>query len=172
MTLYNPAEPYHRPSRQMRPIHPEAGENLHPRCIEMAEAMREGADTFRGLVGRGFSAQEITAFHEAAQALARENSVRHLNMRPDAIEDIIDKARHAVPNRPPLPRGIEETQATLVAWSRYCAARSALTLDPWATQRERCLSILRAYLDRAEIFEPIKQRIIEAVAETLPQVAQ
>jgi len=51
-------------------------------------------------------------------------------------------------------------------------ARSAMTLDPWASQRERCLQLLRAYLDRSTMFEPSKRTVVEAVAATLPKVAQ
>lgn len=164
----NPA----RFSAQTRPVHPEDGADIHPRCREMAEAMREGHDTYKALKAAQFSDAEIRAHHEQAQALAQEASIRHIHMRPDALEDIIEKARVAMPNRPPLPRGTGETQSIMVDWSRYCMARAALTLDPWATQRERCLSILRAYLDRTAIFEPSKRAVIEAVAASLPKVAQ
>jgi len=173
MTLYNRAEPYHRrPSMQTRPIHPEDDGEIHPRCREMADAMREGADTFKALTAAHFSPAEITAHHEQARALAGEASVRHISLRPDDLADIIEKARIAMPNRPPLPRGAEETQAMLVLWSRYCMARAALTLDPWASQRERCLATLRAYLDRTAIFEPSKRAVVKAVEDTLPKVIQ
>jgi hypothetical protein len=162
----------HRFSRQIRPIHPEANADIHPRAVEMAEAVREGDDTFRALQGRGFSAREIKDFSEAALHLARENSVRHLTQRPDALEDVIDKAKTAMPNRPPLPRGTAETQAVLTLWGRYCMARTALTFDPWPSQRERCLAILRTYLDRTQLFEHSKKQVVEAVAASFPKVAQ
>lgn len=162
----------HRFSRQVRPIHPEADADVHPRAVEMAEAMREGADTFRALKGRGFSDREIADFADAARALAQENSIRHLTLPPDRLEDIIDKAKIAMPNRPPLPRGTAETQATLVLWGRYCMARNALTFDPWPAQRERCLGILRAYLDRTQLFEHSKKEVVEAVSASFPRVTQ
>jgi hypothetical protein len=162
----------HRFSHQIRPIHPEANADIHPRAVEMAEAMREGDDTFRALKGRGFSDREIRDFSEAAQQLARENSVRHLSPRPDALEEVIEKAKMAMPNRPPLPRGTTETQAVLTLWSGYCMARTALTFDPWPLQRERCLAILRNYLNRTQLFEHSKREIVEAVAASFPKVAQ
>lgn len=173
MTLYNRAEPHHRrPSFQTRPIHPEDGGDIHPRCREMADAMREGADTYKALTAARFSPAEITAHHEQARALAREESVRHVHFRPDDLADIIEKACVAMPNRPPLPRGTEETQPTMVLWNRYCMARAALTLDPWASQRERCLGVLRQYLDRTALFGPTKSVVVKAVEASLPQVAQ
>jgi hypothetical protein len=162
----------HRFSRQIRPIHPEADADIHPRAVEMAEAMREGADTFRALQGRGFSAREITDFREAAAALARENSVRHLALPPDRLEDIVDKAKVFMPNRPPLPRGLSETQAVLARWGRYCMARHALVLDPHHEQRERCLKLLADYLGMSQMYAPAIKNVVDAVAAGMPKVTQ
>lgn len=163
---------HRRSSRQARPAFPEEAGAHHPRCVEMAEAMREGAATFKLMLGAGFTSAEIAEFFEEARRIATERSVRHVSARPDALEDVILKAREAIPNRPALPRGIEETQDTLLRWGRYCMARNALLLDPWPSQRERCLSLLRAYLDRSVMFAPSKDVVVAKAAESLPQVAQ
>ena len=164
---------YFRSSRQTRPVLPEGDPGGVPaRCTEMAEAMREGHTTFKALRAEGFTVAEITEYHAFAAALATERSTRQISLRPDELADIIDKARVAMPNRPPLPRGMGETQATFTAWNRYCQARAALTLDPWPTQRERCLAILRSYLDRSALFAPVKAEIVNAVAASYPMVVQ
>lgn len=168
---------YFRSSRQLRPVLPEADGAHHPRCLEMAEAMRDlfaahGGVRFRDLIGAGFTWAELTEYHDEAGRLAGEASVRQISPRADALEDVVLKAREAIPNRPALPRGIEETQDTLVRWGRYCMARSALLLDPWPSQRERCLALLRAYLDRSAMFSPSKDVVVAKVAETLPEVMQ
>lgn len=157
---------------QTRPIHPEAGAEVHPRCAEMAESMREGADTWKALLAAGYSPAEINLHYHRAHDLALDRSVRQVASRADTLEDVIRKARDAVASHPPLPRGIEETQDTLVRWSLYCQARASLTLDPWSGQRERCLNLLRVYLDRSEMFAPSKNVVVARVADTLPQVAQ
>lgn len=166
------SEPFHRSSRQTRPIHPEAGADVHPRCLEMAEAMREGANTWKGLVAAQFTPAEINLHYQRAHDLALEMSVRQIAVRADTLEDVIRKAREAIPNRPPLPRGIEETQDTLIRWGLYCQARAALTIDPWPSQRERCLDLLRTYLNRSEMFTPSKNTAIAKVAEGFPKVIQ
>ncbi|MGB3415744.1 MAG: hypothetical protein WBA36_03655 [Mesorhizobium sp.] len=159
-------------SVQTRPIHPEAGADVHPRCREMAEAMREGRDTYKGLTAAGFSPSEINLHYERAHALALELSVRQVAASADSMEDVVQKAREAIPNRPPLPRGIEETQDTLVRWGLYCQARAALTLYPWSSLREQCLALLRRYLDRSAMFTSSKNTAITLVADSLPKVMQ
>jgi hypothetical protein len=168
---------FRRFSRQKRAVLPEdcAG-TVHPRCLEMAETMRDlfaagGGVRHKDIVAAGFTWAEIAEFRDEAAKLAAEASVRHLHARPDALEDVIGKAREAIANRPPLPRGTAEDQATIVTWNNYCRARQALTLYPWASLREECLRLLRLYLDRTAIFEPSKRTVIEAVAASLPQVA-
>lgn len=167
---------YHRSSSQTRPILPEdvAGE-VHPRCREMAEALRElngasGGVRFADLIRAGFTSAEIVEFKEGAAKLATELSTKHVSVRPDLLADIIEKSRNAFPNRQPLPRDTRETQALVVAWGRYCAARQALIIDPWPSQRERCLTILESYLHRLPIFEASRKAIVKAVEETLPKV--
>ncbi len=165
-------ETYHRSTRQTRPIHPETGADVHPRCAEMAESMREGANTWKALLAAGYSPADINLHYHRAHDLALERSVHQIAPRADTLEDVIRKAREAVASHPPLPRGIEETQDTLVRWSLYCQSRASLTLDPWSGQRERCLGLLRAYLDRSEMFSPSKNTVVAMVAQSLPQVAQ
>ncbi|MER8811423.1 hypothetical protein [Mesorhizobium sp. M0965] len=164
-------------SQQTRPIFPEDADDGHPRCREMAEAMRElfaagGGVRSKDLIGAGFTWAEIAEFGDAAAKLANTASVRQVNARPDLMADIIEKARAPLPNRPPLPRDTKETQALLVAWGRYCSARAALVLDPWSGQRERCLKVLSAYLDRLPIFPASRVTVLLAVEQALPQVAQ
>jgi hypothetical protein len=159
-------------SAQARVVDPDAPGAEHPRCLEMAEAMREGADTFKLLVRGGFTAAEIAEYAVEAGRIAAERAVRHVRPRPDAMEDVVCKAREAVPSRPPLPRGIEETQAVLVAWARYCQARNALMLYAWAPLREHCLTLLDAYLDRSDMFAPSRRAVVQAVADSPPKVTQ
>ncbi|RUV98280.1 hypothetical protein [Mesorhizobium sp.] len=164
-------------SPQTRPVFPEQADDAHPRCREMAEAMRElfsvgGGVRSKDLIGAGFTWAEIAEFSDAAAKLAYDASVRHLTSRPDLLADIIEKARAPLPNRPPLPRDTKETQARLVDWGRYCAARAALVLDPWPGQRERCLNLLSLYLNRLPIFPANRETVMRTVEQTLPQVAQ
>ncbi|TJV33913.1 MAG: hypothetical protein E5X87_11430 [Mesorhizobium sp.] len=164
-------------SPQTRPVLPDEGGDLHPRCREMAEAMREllaagGGVRFADLIRADFTSAEIVEFREQAAKLATELSTRQISARPDLMADIIEKARTPLPNRPPLPRDTKETQAQLVAWGGYCTARAALVLDPWPGQRERCLALLSLYLNRLPIFPANRETVMRAVEQTLPQVAQ
>ncbi|RWK61825.1 MAG: hypothetical protein EOR85_12840 [Mesorhizobium sp.] len=164
-------------SPQTRPVLPDEGGDLHPRCREMAEAMREllaagGGVRFADLIRADFTSAEIVEFREQAAKLATELSTRQISARPDLMADIIEKARTPLPNRPPLPRDTKETQALLVAWGGYCTARAALVLDPWPGQRERCLALLSLYLNRLPIFPANRETVMRAVEQTLPQVAQ
>ncbi|BCH20142.1 hypothetical protein [Mesorhizobium sp. L-2-11] len=167
----------YRSSPQARPVFPESADDAHPRCREMAEAMRElfsvgGGVRSKDLVGAGFSWTEIVEFRDAAARLATDASVRQITSRPDLMADIIEKARAPMPNRPPLPRDTKETQARLVDWGRYCTARAARVLDPWPGQRERCLNLLSLYLNRLPIFPANRETVLRAVEQTLPQVSQ
>ncbi|WP_376704722.1 hypothetical protein RQ479_08225 [Mesorhizobium sp. ISC25] len=168
---------HHRSSPQTRPILPDDGGDMHPRCREMADTMRElfsvgGGVRFNDLIRAGFTNAEIVEFKEQATRLATEASTRQIWSRPDLLADIIEKARAPLPNRPPLPRDTKETQALLVAWGTYCAARASLVLDPWPGQRERCLALLALYLNRLPIFPANRMTVMRAVEQMLPQVAQ
>jgi hypothetical protein len=143
----------------------------------MAETMRDllasgGGVRFVDLIRADFTSAEIVEFKEAAAKLATELSTRQVSIRPDLLADIIDKARNAMPNRLPLPRDTTETQVLVVAWGKYCAARNALVIDPWSSQRERCLAVLAAYLDKLPLFPTIRKAVVTAVEETLPRVTQ
>lgn len=168
---------HHRPSPQTRPVLPDDGGDIHPRCREMAEAMRDllatgGGVRFADLIRADFTSAEIVEFKEQAAKLATELSTRQISARPDLMADIIEKARAPLPNRPPLPRETKETQALLVAWGAYCTARASLVLDPWSGQRERCLGLLALYLNRLPIFPANRMTVMRAVEQTLPQVTQ
>ena len=168
---------HHRPSTQSRPVMPEDGGEVHPRCLEMAEAMRDlmasnGGVRSKELIGADFTWAEIAEFHEQAAKIATELSTKQVSIRPDLMADLIEKARIAMPNRLPLPRDAKETQALTIAWGHYCAARGALLMDPWPSQRERCLAMLSVYLDRLPLFPTIRKAVLAAVDETLPRVSQ
>lgn len=168
------AERYVGRSGQTRADWPEGESNPHPRCIEMAEAMREVGPgcSFRDLMHRGFCTAEIVEHVDEAEAIARSRWTRQTTMRPDMVADIIAKACAPVPNAPPIARDMEETQAVLVVWSAYCQARAAMVVDPWIGQRERAMKKLSAYLDRMPIFQRVRDEILKAVADKLPQVTQ
>lgn len=159
-------------SGEIRADWPEGEAEIHPRAAEMADAMRETGPgcTFRDLVQRGFNAAEITEFHDEAAKLARDGWNKQLTIRPDMVADIIAKARVPLPNAPPLTRDMKETQALLVLWGSYCAARQALVIDPWTGQRERAMGRLSAYLDRMPIFPRIREDILAAVSAHIPKV--
>lgn len=166
-----------RPSPQTRRDLPETAVDTHPRCLEMAEAMRDlfavaGGVRPEDLVRAGFTTAEIIEFRDSAANLAALASTKQITVRPDLLEDMIEKARHAAPNRPPLPGDAQPTQSLLQAWGEYCASRGALLLDPWSGQRERCISVLAGYLDRLPIFPTIRANVIKAVEAAMPQVHQ
>ncbi|MDG4854554.1 MULTISPECIES: hypothetical protein [unclassified Mesorhizobium] len=164
-------------SSQTRREFPEAGFDTHPRCLEMAEAMRDlfavgGGVRLEDLIGAGFTSAEIIEFQDSAARLALLASTKQITIRPDLLADMIEKARHAAPNRPPLPGDAQPTQSLILAWGQYCAAHGALLLDPWSGQRERCISVLSGYLDRLPIFPAIRSSVINAVEAAMPQVHQ
>jgi hypothetical protein len=142
-------------------------EAMHPRAVELAEAMREGLGTFRDLVGAGFTAAEITEFHAEARALATSLAARQVSPGADLLAEMVTKARAAIAAHRPMPKGATETQALFVAWGRYCAARAAYLLDPWDGQRERCLDLLRAYFRATPAGEAVTGHVVRAVAETM-----
>ncbi|WP_027057397.1 hypothetical protein [Mesorhizobium loti] len=162
---------------EARPALSDDAEDSHPRCLEMAETMRDlfaaaGGVRSRDLIGAGFTWAEIVEFRDAAAKRANASSVREIHSRPDMVPDLIAKACTPLPHRPPLPRDTSETQALLVDWGRYCTARAALILDPWAGQRERCLKVLASYLDRLPIFPAIRQTVLRKVETSLPEAGQ
>ena len=155
-----------------RPDWPDAAltvdpERMHPRAVAMAEAFREGATTFKAIIGAGFTAAEIIEFRDDAEALAKHLSVRQVSPGADLMAEMVAKAKAAIANRLPMPKGATETQALFVAWGRYCAARAAHTLDPWEGQRERCLTLLRAYFRATPAGPAVAEHVVRAVAETM-----
>lgn len=161
-----------RASRQQRPYWPDVPatvdpEAAHPRAVEMAEAMREGACTFRELLGRGFTGAEITEHYPDAKALAASLSVRQVFPGADLLADLVAKAKAAIVGHQPMPAGAGDSQALFLAWSRYCAARAAYVVDPWADQRERCIRLLRGYLKDAGAFPAVIDRVAREVERLL-----
>ncbi|WP_141246042.1 hypothetical protein [Mesorhizobium sp. WSM3859] len=124
------------------------------------------------LIRAGFTSSEIIEFRDNAARLAVLTSTKQLTLRPDLLEDMIEKARHAAPNRLPLPADAEPTRGLVQAWGEYCAARGALLLDPWHGQRERCMAVLSSYLDSLPIFPAIRTSVLRAVEAAMPQVTQ
>ncbi|WP_299481001.1 hypothetical protein [uncultured Paracoccus sp.] len=118
----------------------------HPRIVEMAEAIRKGRATFRALTGAGFAATEIAKLYEPARSLAQSLPTEQAKHFADRLSEMIDKANAAIPAHMPMPKGLRETQAMVVAWNRYCLARDAYRLDAWEGQRERCAKLLKAFL--------------------------
>lgn len=162
-----------RPSSQIRAVFPEMDEAPHPRASEMAEAMREfsalgnGGPTFRDLIRGGFTSAEITEHHRQAERIANERGTRQVTPEADRMAELVAKAISPMPNRLPLPAGIDETQVLFLAWGQYCMARSAHVLDPWSGQRERCLDRLRDYLNRLPLHPRSRKDILLKVAAAM-----
>lgn len=147
---------------------PTAG--VHPRCVEMAEFMREHPGCqFRDLRRADFTCQEITAFAEEAMSLAAKLYHKQIAPRGDLLADMKLKAREAVQNFQPLPRGTADSQALYVAWGAYCAARAAFALDPAGNdaQRERCIARLEAYFRLTAAGPAVAREIVGEVEDLL-----
>lgn len=161
-----------RPSAQVRTTFPEAFGEPHPRAVEMADAMLDIAAIgqgvgFKDLIRAGFTSAEIIEHNRDAERIAMARQVKRLDQPPDRLADMIAKAKAPAPNALPLPAGCGESQVLFIAWGRYCAARAAFLLDPWAGQRERALEVLRDYLDRLPLFPRERKAIIRAVHDVL-----
>ena len=160
------------PSRQVRPVHPEGASLPHPRAAEMADTILDvkavgGNCRFKDLLASGFTSAEVTEFYREAEALALARQTRQIRPEPDRLADMIMKAQEAVPNRLPLPAGQGESTALVLAWGHYCAARAALLIDPWSSQRERCIERLQLYLDKCRLYPRERKTIARAVSGTL-----
>jgi hypothetical protein len=158
-----------RPSAQPRPTWPEAPltvdpDKMHPRAVAMAEAMRAGAMTFRDLGAEGFTTAEIAEFRNEAVALAKALSTRQVTPGADRLSEMIAKALAAIANQLPHPKGAAETQAAVVAWNRYCASVSAYRLDPWPSQRERCIDLLRLYFRQTPAGDVVSHYVVSETA--------
>jgi len=165
-----------RASAQTRPVHPFPDEAVHPRAQELADAMLDvaargcGGATVAELVQLGFTAAEIAEHHQAAKTIADQRFVSQARPMPDLTPDIVRKALEAIAHRPPMPRGATQTQAYTVDWHAYCRAVAALKLDPWPSQRERCLALLARVLDRTELFSHMTADILIRVGAGLQKV--
>lgn len=143
----------------------------------MADTMRDlfavgGGVRIEDLARAGFTNFEILEFRDDAARLATVASIKQITIRPDLLEDMIEKARHAAPNRLPLPTDAEPTRGLVQSWGNYCAARGALLLDPWPGQRERCVTVLANYLESLPIFPAIRASVLKAVEASMPRVSQ
>lgn len=139
-----------RPSPQIRAGHPFDVEPPHPRAVEMADALRElrganGSALPGDLRRAGFSTGEIVEYQDAAVKLADGAWTRYVSAAPDLLADMRLKARDAVPDHPPSPKGTRAGQVFHLTWRAYCRARLAHGVDPCDEQREYCLRRLRAF---------------------------
>jgi len=120
MTTLDQSDAYYRSSPQVRPSFPDDAGEVHPRCAEMAETMRDlfaagGGVRAKELVGAGFTWAEIVEFREQAAKIATQSSVRQVHARCDTMEDVVQKAREAIPNRPRCRAGWKPPR------TRWCA---------------------------------------------------
>lgn len=167
----------YRASAQTRAAHPFPPEAPHPRAVELAEAMRDifalgHGVGFKDLIRAGFTSAEIAEHHRAAETLANSQATRQITTPPDLLADMIAKARAPMPNDPPLPQRVGETQAHYLAWGHYCAARQAMVLDPWPGQRERCAELLMAYLEKLPLFPRERKTILREATKAMQKVFQ
>lgn len=171
------AEAHRRPSAQARPAHPFPAEEPHPRAMKLAQTMRDifalgQGVSFKDLIRAGFTAAELIEHGRAAEALGNQLSEKQTTIAPDLLADMVAKARAPMPNDPPMPQHVGETQALYLAWGYYCAARQALRLDPWPGQRERCADVLMAYLQRLPLFPRERKTILREAAKAMQTVLQ
>lgn len=162
--------PGERPSPQLRAIHPETNDR-HPRAIELADAMREVAGCGVGasekdMVMAGFSVTEIIEHLPVAKLVLAESFVREVTPPGDRVPQIIEKAvasaAHIMPKTAGLDAASEEAAEKI--WRQYCAARAAFKLDPWWSQSERCIALLKTFLRKLPLIEREANRVIYAVA--------
>ncbi len=132
----------------------------------MAEAIREivyrdGCVTDAALIAEGFTTAEIIEWSAAAQ--------RHANWllnaagrRADRVPDIIAKIARANVHDYPMTAGTPDTLDRRLKWSSYCNARTALAIDPWCEQAERCRVLLRQFLKTLPLLPSEVDRILAA----------
>ena len=163
------ARSYER-SAPARVEHPFPDDAPHPRCLELAEAMREGSNTWRLAMAAGFTAAEIAEFWQQAGATAAGRPPRQTGgPRGDLLADMKLKAREAVQNFRPLPAGTADSQALYVAWGAYCAARNAFSIDPAGNdaQRARCIDRLEAYFRLTTAGPSVARAVVAHVEDML-----
>lgn len=154
-------------SARMPPEPPQIADpdTMHPRAVEMAMAIREGATTFRAMINAGFTSEEIKDFHEPATALARTFLAE--TFTPDRLSEMVEKARVASPAHMPHPKGKPPTQAMTVAWNRYCLALDAYRLDSWDGQLDRCEALLKAFFRHAPVGPAVAGYVVGAAMKTM-----
>ncbi|TIN84330.1 hypothetical protein [Mesorhizobium sp.] len=143
---------------------------FHPRAVELADALREAAGcgdcaTEKDMVMAGFSVAEIVEHAAEAKQIIAETFVKQVAPSFDRVPEIIQKALDAVAHQMPVTGGLteSETDAAATEWRRYCVARSAFKLDPWWSQSERTLTMLRRFLAKLPLLEREANRVIYAV---------
>lgn len=159
-------------SPQPRPEWPDAPhmidpDLMHPRAVEMAQAMREGATRYDDIAGAGFSPQEIKRFGADARTLARTLATRQISPGGDRLSEMADKALAAIEGQWPVWKGTGETQALVVSWGAYCRARNAFVLDPSDAQRLRCIEKLTAFFAATPAGAAATRHVVEAVDRAL-----
>ncbi|RWQ35495.1 MAG: hypothetical protein EOS20_18475 [Mesorhizobium sp.] len=165
-------KPGHRFSDARRDQHPEHGSGTrHPRAVQLADALREIAGCGEGATDKdmsmlGFSVGEIIAFLPEAKLILAESFVRDIAPIGDRVPQIIEKAlasaAHIMPKTAGLDSASEDVAET--EWRRYCIARSAFKLDPWWSQSERCLALLKTFLKKLPLLERETNRVLYAIA--------
>ncbi|MER8786849.1 hypothetical protein NKH71_03110 [Mesorhizobium sp. M0983] len=160
-----------RPSPQTRPVYPETETTRHPRAIELADAIREIAGGGLGATEKdismlGFSVGEIIEHLPMAKIIIAESFVREIQPAGDRVPQIIEKAllsaAHIMPKTAGLDPASEDAAEKL--WRTYCSARAAFKLDPWWSQSERCLALLKSFLRKLPLIDREVNRILYAVA--------
>lgn len=167
MTLFNRAETLTHGARIVP--WPEGDGEFHPRAIEMADKMREaagtfGSVTFADLIQAGFTSAEIIEHEAAARRIAQAGFVRQVAKPGDRVPDIIAKAIAAASHVVPVTAGTSLDEAMIEEWGRFCTARAAWKLDPWAGQGERCLNRLNRFLDLLPLLPREKNRVLCGLA--------
>lgn len=154
-------------SARMPPEPPQIADpdTMHPRAVEMAMAIREGATTFRAMINAGFTSEEIKDFHEQATTLAR--TFLEDRFTPDRLSEMVDKARVASPAHMPHPKGQPPTQAMTVAWNRYCLACNAYRLDAWDGQLDRCEALLKTFFRHAPVGPAVAGYVVTTAMKTM-----
>lgn len=141
----------------------------HARALAMADAMREargarGACTYADLASAGFSPAEIIEHETIATEIAEAGFIRQVAQPFDRVPEIIEKALVSAAHIIPKVAGIDNDETAVTRWRWYCAARAAFHLDPWVSQGERCLTLLKSFLATKPLLEREANRVIFAVA--------
>lgn len=141
------------------------------RAIVMAESIRmlvnrDGHVTEQSLICEGFTAAEIVEHFTDAEREARRLLTRD-GRAFDRVPEIIEKAIAAQAWVMPLTAATPDGEPLRAAWRDYCTAMAAHKLDPWISQRERCLARLHDFLGRLSLIESEVNRVINGVAAAM-----